>query len=68
VFGAGREQEAFAALLARTVKPWPNRRMVGLADAGLARSGTLLQPLDAYRCRFPRRYDAYMRLNRRRVL
>ena len=66
--GAGREEDAFAALLARTVKPWPSRSLIELADSALDRSGRMLQPLCAYRLSFPRRYEYYMRLNRRRAL
>jgi predicted protein tyrosine phosphatase len=62
----GNEKEAFEALLARTVKPWPNRYMIAHADRALNRDGNLLQVLDAYRDRFPRRYEAYLRLNRSR--
>ncbi|WOS61669.1 dual specificity protein phosphatase family protein [Sinorhizobium fredii] len=64
--GAGRE-EAFAALLAITRKPWPNRRIVEILDVSLGRQGRLLAPLDAMRTRFPR-IDAWRRFNERRGL
>jgi predicted protein tyrosine phosphatase len=66
--GEGKEAEAFAELMARTVKPWPNRKLIELADVALERSNKMLGPLEAYRAKFPRRYEAYQRLNRRRVL
>ncbi len=66
--GQGREADAFARLLAMTVKPWPNRLLVEVADHRLGRGGALLAPLDAYRARYPRRIDAYHRLNPRRGL
>lgn len=66
--GQGAEAEAFARLLAMTVKPWPNRLLVEVADRRLGRGGGLLAPLDAYRDRYPRRIDAYHRLNPRRGL
>jgi predicted protein tyrosine phosphatase len=66
--GEGREPEAFDQLLGRTTKPWPNRHLVEIADGLLQRHGRLLGPLDEYRRRFPRRYSAYMRLNRKRHL
>lgn len=66
--GAGRESEAFDLLLRTTNKPWPNRYLIELADGLLQRDGKLLRPLDEYRRRFPRRYAAYMRLNKNRRL
>lgn len=66
--GPGREVAAFDRLLAMTVKPWPNRLLVEVADRRLGRDGALLAPLDAYRGRYPRRIDAYHRLNPRRGL
>lgn len=66
--GPGNEDRAFAELFEFTNKPWPSRHLVELADEELGLEGRLLRPLDAYRARFPRRYDAYMRLNRRRSL
>jgi predicted protein tyrosine phosphatase len=62
----GQEQDAFADLLRITNKPWPNINVVKLADDLLARDGRLLAPLQAYRASFPRRIDAYRRLNRKR--
>ncbi|MFD2342331.1 protein-tyrosine phosphatase family protein [Sinorhizobium terangae] len=67
-FGKGREDEAFAALLTITRKPWPNRRIVEILDASLGREGRLLAPLDAMRARYPRRIDAWHRFNLRRGL
>ncbi len=66
--GQGAEAAAFTRLLAMTVKPWPNRLLVEVADRRLGRDGALLAPLDAYRDRYPRRVDAYHRLNPRRGL
>jgi predicted protein tyrosine phosphatase len=43
--GPGREAEAFA-------RPWPNRRLILVADARLARAGALVRELDGYRERF----------------
>jgi predicted protein tyrosine phosphatase len=62
--GPGQEAAAFGELLLATRKPWPNRRMTELADRILARDGRLLAPLDAYRARYPRRLEAYIRLER----
>lgn len=67
-FGAGREGEAFAALLTIVNKPWPNRRIIEIVDTLLGREGRLLEPLDAMRDRHPRRLDAYHRFNARRGL
>jgi predicted protein tyrosine phosphatase len=64
--GHGEEASAFAELLRITNKPWPNISVVRFADALLGRSGRLLAPLEAYRASFPRRIDAYRRLNRKR--
>ena len=41
--------DAFRALLRVTSNPWPNRRLVALADDALGAKGRLLAPLDAYR-------------------
>ena len=60
------EDELFDRLLSVTQKPWPNARMVMIADSLLGRSGRLIEPLNRYRERYPRRLDAYRRLNRRR--
>ena len=48
-FGLDRAADAFRRLLRITVNPWPNRRMVALADDALGAKGRLLAPLDAYR-------------------
>ncbi|WP_026617924.1 protein-tyrosine phosphatase family protein [Ensifer aridi] len=64
--GAGSEEEAFAALLTITRKPWPNRRIVEILDEALGRQGRLLVPLDAMRARHPRRIDAWHRFNKQR--
>ena len=68
VAGPGHEHAAFDQLLNVTIKPWPNRLVVALADADLGRGGALLDPLDSYRAAHPRRYRAYGRLNRQRGL
>lgn len=65
--GPSAAEAAFAELLAITNKPWPNRRIVALADAILAARGRLLAPLDAYRSAHPRRLQAYIRLHYRRA-
>jgi predicted protein tyrosine phosphatase len=48
-FGLDRAEEAFQHLLQVTANPWPNRRLVSLADEALKANGKLLAPLDAYR-------------------
>jgi predicted protein tyrosine phosphatase len=48
-FGLERAADAFRQLLRTTVNPWPNRRLVSLADDALGARGRLLAPLDAYR-------------------
>ena len=48
-FNAGRETEAFLALLDMRPHAWPNTRMVDMADRILGRDGALLDGLDAYR-------------------
>ena len=48
-FGLDRADDAFRALLRSPVNPWPNRRLVSLADDALGARGRLLAPLDAYR-------------------
>ena len=48
-FGLERAGDAFRELLRVTVNPWPNRRLVALADEALGAKGRLLAPLDAYR-------------------
>jgi predicted protein tyrosine phosphatase len=67
-FGAGREVEAFEALMSIVNKPWPNRRIVEIFDAHWQREGRLLAPLDAMRARHPKRIDAWHRFNARRGL
>jgi predicted protein tyrosine phosphatase len=47
--GLDRAEDAFAHLLGVTATPWPNRRLVHLADQLLSAGGRLLAPLDAYR-------------------
>jgi predicted protein tyrosine phosphatase len=47
--GLDRADDAFQQLLRVTPNPWPNRRLVSLADDALSASGRLLAPLDAYR-------------------
>ncbi|KQS99114.1 MULTISPECIES: dual specificity protein phosphatase family protein [unclassified Rhizobium] len=65
-FGAGREDDAFAALMSIVNKPWPNRRIIEIFDAHWQRDGRLLAPLDAMRQKHPRRIDAWHRFNARR--
>jgi predicted protein tyrosine phosphatase len=48
-FGLDRAPAAFRELLRVTINPWPNRRLVALADEALGAKGRLLAPLDAYR-------------------
>jgi predicted protein tyrosine phosphatase len=64
--GPGHEAAAFDRLLAVTNKPWPNGRVIALADAALARGGAMTAALEAYRAANQRRLHAYRRLNRRR--
>lgn len=64
--GPGNEARAFADLLTITNKPWPNYNIVAMADDLLTRQGLLMAELKRYRERYPRRLDAYMRLNLRR--
>ncbi|HEX5377223.1 MAG TPA: hypothetical protein VFW47_01540, partial [Phenylobacterium sp.] len=64
--GPGAETEAFDAFLRVANKPWPNHRMIALADQVLGRGGALVAPLDAYRRANPRRIMAYRRLNLKR--
>jgi predicted protein tyrosine phosphatase len=61
--GTAAAEAAFAELLAITNKPWPNRRLVALADELLTAGGGLLAPLDAYRAAHPQRPRAYLRLH-----
>jgi predicted protein tyrosine phosphatase len=65
--GVAGAESAFAELLQVTNKPWPNRRIVALADEMLAAGGRLLAPLDAYREANPQRLSAYLRLHLRRA-
>lgn len=64
--GPGAEAEAFAAFLGVANKPWPNLKIVTLADDILMRKGALVAPLEAYRETHPKRIDAYHRLNQKR--
>jgi predicted protein tyrosine phosphatase len=66
--GVGGETRAFEALLRITRKPWPNLRMVRVADHLLGLDGRLVAPVEAYQKAFPERLGAYRRLNRRRGL
>ncbi|AVR98921.1 dual specificity protein phosphatase family protein [Pseudoduganella armeniaca] len=64
----GSERAAFEQLMRICNKPWPSEHIVGLADRVLNRNGRMLEQLRAYRDRYPRRFAAYQRLNRRRDL
>jgi predicted protein tyrosine phosphatase len=66
--GADAEGVAMDELLRITNKPWPNRRLVVLADELMGRRGAMVAALDRYRDAYPRRIDAYRRLNGRRGL
>ena len=46
---AGREADAFLALLELRAQAWPNTRMVQIADRLMARNGALIEGLVAYR-------------------
>jgi len=61
--GIVRADESFAELLRLTNKPWPNRSIVGHADALLGAGGRMLAALDAYRRTHPMRLEAYIRLH-----
>lgn len=65
--GVDAAGEAFGDLLRLTRKPWPNRRIVELADAVLGAGGGLLAPVDAYRALHPLRREAYVRLHHMRA-
>lgn len=65
--GPDEADAAFAELLSITNKPWPNRRIVALADELLGARGRLLEPLDRYRADYPLRPQAYLRLHLRRA-
>ena len=60
------EIRVFEELRSIVPKPWPNSRMVTVADELLGRQGRLLEPLENYKAAHPRRLDAYRRLNRAR--
>jgi predicted protein tyrosine phosphatase len=64
LFGYGEEEKAFDMLLRLTNKPWPNHGIVAKTDEILNHNGALLSPLDNYRKKWPRRHQAYRRLNR----
>jgi predicted protein tyrosine phosphatase len=66
--GPGGEAAALGELLRITNKPWPDRRLVALADEAMARGGAMVSALDGYRDSYPRRIAAYRRLNGRRGL
>lgn len=65
--GVARTEESFAELLRLTNKPWPNRTIVGHADALLGAGGRMLAALDDYRRAHPLRLEAYIRLHRLRA-
>ena len=46
---AGREADAFLALLELRAQAWPNTRMVQIADRLMVRNGALIEGLVAYR-------------------
>jgi predicted protein tyrosine phosphatase len=48
-FGLARAGDAFRHLLQVAPNPWPNRRLVSLADDVLGADGKLVSPLDAFR-------------------
>ena len=48
-FGIDRAADAFRVLLRVASNPWPNRRLVALADDAHGAKGRLLAPLDTYR-------------------
>jgi len=62
--GVERAADAFRALLRITINPWPNRRLVWLADSALGANGRLLAPLDAYREANIDRLEAMMAYHR----
>ena len=62
--GLDRAEAAFAELLRITTNPWPNRRLVELADAALDGNGRLLGPLDAYRDANIERLESMMAYHR----
>lgn len=66
--GPDGEDAAMDELLRITNKPWPNRRLVVLADELMGRRGAMVVALDRYRDAHPKRIDAYRRLNDRRGL
>lgn len=56
----------FNELMCIVPKPWPNSRMVAVADDLLGREGRLLEAVETYKAAHPRRLEAYRRLNRAR--
>ncbi|MDR3424464.1 MAG: protein tyrosine phosphatase [Alphaproteobacteria bacterium] len=56
----------FETLLRLAPKPWPNMRMIAIADGLLNAMGGMLSPLMTYRNANPNRLDVFRRLNRRR--
>ena len=62
------EHLAFGAMLNICNKPWPSENVVGIVDRMLERDGRMIEALRCYADRYPRRYQAYQRLNRRRDL
>lgn len=50
--GQGNEAEAFAQMRRAAPGCWPNRLLVELADARLARNGALVRELDRFRTKF----------------
>jgi len=63
-YGLDRAGDAFGELLRITTHPWPNRRLVELADAALDGNGRLLAPLDAYRAENIDRLESMMAYHR----
>jgi predicted protein tyrosine phosphatase len=61
-------ESAMQHLLAIVDKPWPNRRIVEEIDTHLDRQGLLIDAIDTYRTRHPRRIRAYRVLNKKRGL
>lgn len=62
--GLERAADAFRQLLRVTTNPWPNRRLVALADDALGAKGRLLAPLDAYRDANIERLESMMAYHR----
>ena len=59
-------EEHFVNLLRIAPKPWPNLRMVTIADGILGAGGKMIAPLKTYREANPNRLAVYRRLNRGR--